>query len=149
MSLSGRFPSYFAGKEVPLGSEEGAPTAVALEESPETRLLVVGDTEFLSDFVARALGDTEAGFFTQNLRFLENAIDWMTLDSDMIAIRSRGASARRLAQTDRGAQVTIEALNYVVPALLLLAFAVHRFWRRRRVEPLVTAAAPSPSRSEG
>jgi ABC-2 type transport system permease protein len=149
VSLSGRFPSYFAGKEVPVGSDEGAPTAVALEESPETRLLVVGDTEFLSDFVARALGDTEAGFFTQNLRFLENAIDWMTLDSDMIAIRSRGASGRRLAQTDRGTQVAVEALNYVVPALLLLAFAVYRFWRRGRIEPLVHAAKPSPSRSEG
>jgi ABC-2 type transport system permease protein len=142
-SLSGRFPSFFAGKEIPGADAEKGPTTVAIEESPETTLMVVGNTEFLSDFVARALGTGESGFFEQNLRFLENAIDFLTLDADMIQIRSRGAAARRLSQIERATEIVVESLNYLVPAALLLAFAAARFLRRRRVAPLVAVSAPA------
>jgi ABC-type uncharacterized transport system involved in gliding motility auxiliary subunit len=149
VAIHGRFPSYFADKEVPpaspptppLGGEEvepPAPSEVTLEESPETRMLVVGNAAFLSDFVARALGPMEGGFFAQNLRFLENAIDWMSLDSDMVGIRSRGVAARRLGRTEKRAEMTIESINYLIPAIVLLSVAFLRHWRRRHVAPLVS-----------
>lgn len=149
--LEGRFKSFFFDKEIPSatpapggeGVEPNPPSEVALEESPETRLLVVGNAEFLSDFVARVLGRTEGGFFAENLRFLENAIDWMTLDSDMIGIRSRAAVVRRLVQVGRGTEITLETINYLLPTLLLLSFATMRFLRRRNVAPLVRPAGSS------
>jgi ABC-2 type transport system permease protein len=144
VSLTGKFSSYFAGKEVPGADEESGPTTVALEESPETSLIVVGNTEFLSDFVAQTLGAGESGFFDQNLRFMENAIDWLTLDADMIQIRSSGAVARRLRQTERATEVTLETVNYLIPAALLLAFGILRFVRRRQTEPIDVSAAASP-----
>ena len=141
--LRGVFKSFYADKEVP-GAEEGVdPGALALEQSPDTSLMVIGNTEFLSDFVARTLGAGDSGFFTQNLMFMENVIDWMTLDSDMIAIRSRGAVARRLAQTERPAQVMVEAVNYLGPAAALLLFGFMRFVRRRRIAPLTGAPVQS------
>ncbi len=101
-------------------------------------MLIVGNAAFLSDFVARALGPMEGGFFAQNLRFLENAIDWMSLDSDMVGIRSRGVAARRLDRTEKRAQMTIESSNYLIPAIVLLSVAFLRHWRRRHVTPLVS-----------
>jgi ABC-2 type transport system permease protein len=154
VALQGKFKSFYAGKEIPAASApvpgeepaEATPDEVALEESPETRLLVVGNAEFLSDFVAQALGGLDGGFFVQNLRFLENAIDWMTLDNDMMQIRARGNVTRHLERTERATQVTLETANYLIPSLVLLGLAAIRFWRRRQVMPLV--AGTTGSRAE-
>jgi ABC-2 type transport system permease protein len=138
VALDGRFRSYFAGKQPPQpGEEDATPTTrVTIEESPETRLVVVANSEFVSDFVARALGGMDSGFFGENLRFVENLIDWTTQDSDMIAIRSRGASSRRLAKTDRTTEITVESLNYMLPAMLIIVLAISRYTSRKRAKSM-------------
>ncbi len=143
VALTGRFESYFKEREVPAGDtpptadgEAPPSTDVALARSPETRLVVVSDADFLSDFVATTIGTTEGGFFEENLIFMQNLIDWTNLDNDMIGIRSRGAALRRLAPRESGKGV-IEALNYAVPALLLMGLATLRWSRRRNVRPVV------------
>jgi len=159
VALSGEFESYFAGRPAPTreaaagdeaGEEEPAPpTEVPLERSPTTRLVVIGDAEFLSDFVARALGTQEGGFFAENLAFMQNLIDWTNLDNDLIGIRSRGTTVRRLARVDRGTEVTIEAVNYVVPLILLLSLAGYRIWKRRSARPVVGAPPSEAAASSG
>lgn len=150
VALSGRFDSYYADHPVPPppmevddeGNETPAgPAAVPLERSPETRLVVVGNAEFLSDFVARSLGQTDSGFFVENLRFAQNVIDWTTLDNDMIGIRSRGGAVRRLVDLEPSTRVGIEAVNYVLPVGLVVALAAWVAVRRRRTVPLVTPAS--------
>jgi ABC-2 type transport system permease protein len=153
-ALSGRFKSYYADREVPgqgtiddaVGQEEDAedaqvepPRKVALEESPETRLVVVGDAEFLSDFVARALASVDGGFFVENLRFAQNLIDWSGLDNDMISIRARGMVSRRLERIDRGEMIFIEVINVVVAVGLLAGLAAFLRWKRRQTQPLSEA----------
>jgi len=151
VALSGEFPSYFAGKEPPRpqpSGEEGSDdektaeaTEVPLERSPDTRLVVVGSAEFLSDFVATMLGTLEGGFFDENLVFVQNLIDWVNLDNDMLTIRSRGAGVRRLAQVATGTEKTIELLSYVAVLAALVSLAVYRTWRRRTSLPLVARRA--------
>jgi ABC-2 type transport system permease protein len=138
-ALQGRFDSFFAGKPVPGDSSK---QEVALTRSPETRLVVVGNAEFVSDLVARALGRQQGGFFTQNLEFVQNLIDWMNLDNDLVSIRTRAAVARPIKRIGKGADVTIEVVNYLIPLLALGAFGLARYWRRRRVAPLVASASP-------
>ena len=93
-------PESAPAHELDDGAEESpappSPPPIPLEESPDTRLVVVGNSAFLSDLVARSLGQIEGGFFVENLRFVENLIDWVSLDSDMMKIRSRGLVSRRL-----------------------------------------------------
>ncbi|MFQ5670149.1 MAG: Gldg family protein [Acidobacteriota bacterium] len=160
VALSGRFKSYFADKAPPgaedssgtssgdaaAGEEEKLPswTEVPLKESPETRLVVVGDAAFLSDFVASALGRATGGFFTQNLAFAQNLIDWTNLDNDMISIRARGGGARRMDRISRGTEVAIEAVNYMIPALVLILLASYRLWQRRHAVPEVVAGLSRP-----
>ena len=145
VALNGRFKSFYTdrpvpGQEAPAApeSEEDAeipaetpPSRVALLESPETRLIVVGNAEFLSDFVARALGQVDGGFFVENLRFAQNLIDWAGLDNDMLEIRARGMVSRRLRRVEKGQEIFIETVNYVVPVLLLGALGAYLHWRRR------------------
>jgi len=142
VALSGRFKSFFEGRPAPVpesaeGEEEPAtPTGATLERSPETRLIVIGNAEFLSDLVARSLGSSDSGFFAENLHYMENLIDWTLLDNDMIAIRSRGAGVRRLERTDRTKEIGIEVVSYVIPIAILAALALWQFWRRRNPEPM-------------
>jgi hypothetical protein len=168
VALSGRFKSYFANRlpepeEPPVSDPESGETveddapdvarSLPIVESPETRLAVIGNAEFLSDFVARSLGQLDGGFFVENLRFVENLIDWVGLDNEMLAIRSRGLASRRLERIEPRGQVSIEAVNYLVPVLALFGLAVHRYWRRRNTAPLLTGSggvvsADAPTREE-
>ncbi|MDH3627438.1 MAG: GldG family protein [Acidobacteriota bacterium] len=145
VALNGRFTSYFAERPVREGDDEPAiteeidlptpgddgslpaPPEIPLKQSPETRLVVVGNSEFLSDFVAGVLGQVDGGFFAENLRFTKNIIDWATLDNDMIDIRAKGSVSRRLEPIDDGRRKTLEAINYLLPLLALVGLAT---WRR-------------------
>jgi ABC-2 type transport system permease protein len=154
VALQGKFKSFYTDREIPAApgaaaaaeEEPEGPGEAALQESPDTRVLVVGNAEFLSDFVAQALGNLDGGFFVENLRFLENSIDWMTLDNDMMEIRARTAAIRRLERSEKATEVAIETANYLIPTGLLLALAVARFLRRRSVTPVVgSRPAPGPA----
>ncbi|RMG45701.1 MAG: hypothetical protein D6718_06815 [Acidobacteria bacterium] len=147
VALSGRFESYFKDKEPPKPEDDSeAPPEVPLAVSPETRLAVIGNAEFLSDFVARVLGRTESGFFGENLAFMQNLVDWMNLDNDLLEIRARGTVDRRLARLDRKEEVMFEVVNYLVPVFALAALGGWRLLRRRSVRPLVAAPAVAPAR---
>jgi len=153
VALGGKFKSYFTERPAP-GADAAAggagapprPPAVPLRESPPTRVVVVGNAAFLSDFVARMIGQVDGSFFLENLRFIENVIDWVSLDSDMLQIRSRGLASRRLERTSKGAEIAIESASYAIPALLLLVLGLNMRWRRRhaapRFETAPVAAAP-------
>lgn len=147
VALSGRFPTFFDqgapnGAGDPKGaSKPPANVSAPIKLSPQTRLIVVGNSEFISDLVARVLSNVGGDFFTENLRFVENLVDWSTLDPDMISIRSRNAGPRLLEQTGRKDQVAIELANYLIPMLILIAIGFWRFWKRRHVQPITKADA--------
>jgi ABC-2 type transport system permease protein len=154
-ALSGRFASYFeAGKHEPEAAEGAAvaddKSKLALRQSPETRLVVVGNAEFLSDFVARALAQVDGGFFLENLRFVQNVIDWVALDNDMLSIRARGMVSRRLERIGRPTEVAVEAASYAVPIVLLFGIGAWLHLRRKQAVALTASSragattAPSP-----
>ncbi len=145
-ALQGTFESFFAGKPAPPVAGDSTRRDVPLARSPETRLVVVGNAEFVSDLVAGAFGRQSSGLYLQNLGFVQNVVDWMNLDDDLVAIRTRPSAARPIRRLSRSAQVAIETTNYVIPLLVLAAFGLARQGRRRRVRPLVAVgrAAAGP-----
>jgi ABC-type uncharacterized transport system involved in gliding motility auxiliary subunit len=140
-ALQGSFDSYFADKPAPPATGDSARKEVPIARSPETRLAVVGDAEFVSDMVARVLGRQLGDAFAGNLGFVQNLLDWMNLDNDLIAIRARNAAPRRLERLSNRVQVTLEASSYLVPLALLSGLGLSRLWRRRRVAPIVAPSA--------
>jgi hypothetical protein len=91
--------------------------------------------------VASILSRGAGGFFAENLAFVQNLIDWTNLDNDLISIRARGGSARRLERLEKPAEKAIEAVNYLLPVVGLLVLGLYRFWQRRNTAPVVTASA--------
>ena len=142
VALQGQFDSDWAGKPAPIAPGDSTRRDVPIPRSPETRVVVVGDAELVSDMVAGALGRQAGGLYLQNLGFVQNLVDWMNLDDDLVAIRTRASAARPIHRMSRRAEITLEAANYLVPLLVLAGFGVARYGRRRRVQPLVAARAP-------
>jgi len=151
VAQSGRFTSYYKDRPAPQPepvepvADELAtpppPPVLTLTESPDTRLIVVGNGEFVNDFVARAIGQLEGGFFVENLTFLQNLIDWTGQDSDMIGIRARGLASRRLDAVDKSTEITIEVVNYAIPLLLLLALGLWQFWKRKNAPSILASTS--------
>jgi ABC-type uncharacterized transport system involved in gliding motility auxiliary subunit len=137
VSLTGKFQSAFAGKPVPPkpGAADGAVES-PLTESPLTQVLVVGNSQFCSNLFLHN--------FPENVLFLQNAIDWMTLGGDLISIRSRGATARPLREIPTGARTAVKlALTAGIPALVILVGVARATVRRRQRNRLVEIYGPT------
>jgi hypothetical protein len=104
----------------PPPAAEGAPPA-ADAPKPETRVVVVGDSDFASN---RAIG------LQGNRDIFLNMANWLAQQENLIAIRPRDAQDRPLTMTaDQGTMVFWFTM-VLIPALLF-ANAVRVWWRRR------------------
>ena len=111
-ALTGRFPSAFGG-----GFSE------------PTRIVVIGDNDFLTDLMQFSDSLT-------NVFFVENAILWLSGNEDLLSLKTRAATEGRLDRIeDPQARASLmlfsEVLNVaVVPALVLLAGLLRALRRR-------------------
>jgi gliding-associated putative ABC transporter substrate-binding component GldG len=122
--LTGAFKSDFQPDELPEGlNEEEA--ANHFQDGPETSILLVGN--------ARLAQDDFLGQFPENGIFLMNALDWMASGSDLIGIRSRGATDRPLPDLSEKGKALIRYINIFAVAGLVLVIGLVRFYIRRKV----------------
>ena len=88
---------------------------------PQTRLVVMGDSDFASDAVAGSLG---------NVNLFLNTINWLTAQENLISIRPKEPGNSNLQITPNEMSVVLWALGLGVPAVV---FALGIFtWSRRR-----------------
>jgi ABC-type uncharacterized transport system involved in gliding motility auxiliary subunit len=143
VSLSGEFPSAFAGKPVPPRSGEPAPAGPLLARSPRTRLLVVADADFATDLVQY----TQAGY---NMSFISNAVEWLAMEDDLLSIKTRAQADTRLSRIQEPlararAMRASQVVNVAVVPLLVVAAGVARLLFRRKKK----REAPAEKRGDG
>ncbi len=109
--VEGSFKSYFEGK----------PLAPAVAKSPTTRILVVGDGDFMKD---EYLGNRN------NLTFFVNIVDYLADDAGLITIRSKNVSQPPLEQLSDGTKRMVKYGDLIVPPVLIVGYGLLR-WRRR------------------
>jgi gliding-associated putative ABC transporter substrate-binding component GldG len=109
--VEGSFKSYFVGKQ---------PVA-AIAASPDTRIIVVGDGDFMKDEMLGNRG---------NLTFFANIIDYLADDAGLITIRSKNVATPPLDQISDGTKRLLKYTNLIGPPLLIVAYGLFR-WRRR------------------
>ena len=117
-SLSGVFPSAF----------EISPSS-APRQNP-SRLIIVGDTDFAGQFMQVNRGEG------RNLDFIIRAVEWLSNDEDIVAIRGRAGPLSRLDRiTDPerrdAAMVFSRTLNTVVIPFLVVLTGVFIGLRRK------------------
>ena len=141
--VSGKLTSFYAGKDVPPvddKKEDGDEDAedqkdkeveyyqeVLTEMQPDTqgRIMVMGDSDFLTDgFVER---------YPNNAVFFLNMVDWISLNEDLIAIRSKGLKNRPIDKdlTDRSKLMAKAVGIFLMPMFLWVIGIISYFLRRR------------------
>jgi ABC-type uncharacterized transport system involved in gliding motility auxiliary subunit len=115
------------GAAVSAVAEESPADSTANDENkddaprPESRLVVMGDSDFASN---RWLG------ISGNRDLFMNAVNWLAQQENMIAIRPKTPEERRVTMTaDQGRRI-LWITVFIIPGLILAA-GVHTWWRRR------------------
>lgn len=68
-----------------------------------------------------------------NVNLLVNSIDWLSDDTGLIDLRTKGAKIRLLDQIDDGKKTFLKYLNFLLPILLIIGYGVFRFNRNRSI----------------
>ncbi len=145
VSVIGSFDSFFADKESPLAELD--PTAQAMQgevaergtivKSPDTaRLVVIGSSAFLNDTVFNLSAQLSADRYLNNLRLIQNTVDWSVEDLDLLAIRSRGTATRVLQPLSQDEQSMWEFANYGFAILALILIGLWWASKRRTEKPM-------------
>jgi len=127
-SLTGIFPSWFAGRQKP-EQEDGSELPDIPAEAKPSRLVITGDT----DFATSLMNVTGA---QRNVDFLIQAVDWLSNDDDIIGIRSRETRSNRLDRiidpVKRAAAMRLTQLVnvFIIPLMVIIA-GLLLAWRRR------------------
>ncbi len=88
---------------------------------PETRIVAVGDSDFVSNFAARVPGNRD---------FFLNTLNWLSQQENLIAVRPRLPQDHQLALTaDQMNRMMLLSL-FIIPGLVF-ATGVYTWWRRR------------------
>jgi len=89
-----------------------------------SRLVVVGDSDFIKDGFVRNMPD--------NLVFFQNLVDSLSLDEDLINIRSKGVSDRPIKELSEGTKAIVRYLNIFGLTAAVVIFGMIRYFIRRR-----------------
>lgn len=98
-----------------------APTADT-SETDRTRIVVVGDSDFADNFFFYGTGGGD---------FFLNAVNWLTLEEDLIAIRPVDPSERSLRLMTPREKAFVQLTSIFLIPLIIFLIGVGVWWRRR------------------
>ncbi len=92
-----------------------------------TRMVVIGDGDFAIST------NPQQKVNADNISLLVNSIDWLADDTGLIALRTKGATARPIDELESGKRTFLKYLNFLLPVLLIILYGVFRFQQNRIV----------------
>lgn len=67
----------------------------------------------------------------ENLNLFTNAVDWLSDDTGLIELRTKGLSSRPLDDLEAGTKTLIKWANFLIPIVLVLIYALLRAQKRK------------------
>ncbi len=123
--VQGRFTSLYRGRPVPPDTSAGALPlpASAVETSPDSRIVLVGDGDFARD---QYIGGNR-----DNVTFFANMIDYLVDDAGLITIRTKEAVNPPLDPVADATKKIVKYADMGLPPLLVIGYGLFR-WRMRK-----------------
>ncbi|MBL7865267.1 MAG: hypothetical protein JNK10_10340, partial [Cyclobacteriaceae bacterium] len=66
-----------------------------------------------------------------NVSLLVNAIDWLSDDTGLIDLRTKGVTSRPIAQLEDSTKTIIKYANFLLPILLVVGYGLVRMQQNR------------------
>jgi ABC-type uncharacterized transport system involved in gliding motility auxiliary subunit len=107
------------------------PVAAALSgtiEGANTKMVVFGD----GDFAVNGQGQNQQKLQGDNVNLMSNAIDWLSDDTGLIGLRTKGVTSRPLdPDIEEGTKTLVKYLNFLLPVFLIIIYGVIRYRIRK------------------
>jgi ABC-type uncharacterized transport system involved in gliding motility auxiliary subunit len=110
--------------------ESGLTVAAALKGNltgeGNTEMVVVGD----GDFPVTQRGQ-QGGGNRDNISFMVNSIDWLSDETGLMALRTKGVTSRPLEQVEESRKTFLKYFNFLLPIVLIIGYGIFRFQHKR------------------
>lgn len=130
-------PSDFSVSELPVAIvAEGK-----IVDDTNSKIIIFGD----GDFVVNGEGQLAQQLQPDNVNLFSNAVDWLSDDTGLIELRTKGVTSRPLDPTlEDGTKTLIKYLNFLLPVLLVVLYGIFRFQMKRKVQKELMATEYVP-----
>jgi gliding-associated putative ABC transporter substrate-binding component GldG len=98
-----------------------------IEGSANSRIILVGD----GDFAVNGYGEAAHALNPDNVNLMVNSIDFLSDDTGLIALRTKGINSRPLEQVEDGTKTTLKYLNFLLPIILIIVYGIIRNQKNR------------------
>ena len=130
-------PLYFnvqkkwAKTDFPLSSIPVAVTVEGtLDNTPNSKMVVFSD----GDFVVNGEGQGAQQLQQDNVSLMVNAVDWLTDDTGLIELRTKGVTSRPIdPNLEDSTKTLLKYLNFLLPIILIVLYGIYRFQVRRKL----------------
>jgi hypothetical protein len=102
--------------------------AAAIEKKNSTsKMIVVSD----GDFIVNGPPQQPRRLQADNLSFFSNAIDWLSDDTGLISLRTKGATSYPIDELDENTKAILKYANFSLPLVLVIGYGLFRSQRNR------------------
>ncbi len=105
----------------------GATLEGKLSGNTESKMVVIAD----GDFPVNGAGQQPRRLQPDNVNLLSNAIDWLSDDTGLIALRTKGVTSRPIDELEDATKTILKYTNFALPLLLVVAYGLIRFQQNR------------------
>jgi gliding-associated putative ABC transporter substrate-binding component GldG len=101
-----------------------------LAGNAQSKMVVIAD----GDFPVNGPREQARRQQADNIHLLVNSIDWLSDDTGLIELRTKGASSRPIRQLEDATKTWIKYLNFLLPLLLAVGYGLYRMQRNKIIQ---------------
>lgn len=107
----------------------GAAFEGTINGNSNAKIVVISD----GDFSVNGEGRQAQSQQPDNISLMVNSIDWLSDDTGLIELRTKGVTSRPIDQISDGKKITLKYLNFLLPILIVLIYGLFRMQYKRNL----------------
>ena len=115
--------------------QSNIPVAVVAEGklsgSIDSKIVLFSD----GDFIVNNEGQQAQKLQDDNVNLFVNAVDWLSDDTGLIDLRTKGVTSRPIdSSLEDGTKTILKYVNFIIPLLLTLLLGIYRWQKKKRIK---------------